>query len=435
MSNPDSQQDDIEFDTDADSIVTFKSHERLSSPSEKGDDFPFDYHRWMSDLLTDPGLSGYTDVDFLLKNLIGSHVTVSAHRLVLATRNKHFAEMLQHEKYREIVLTDPNVPAEAFQAVVRYIYTGDVDLPRNVQQVTRLLFAAKKFEVEPLYDLTKDFILRRIPRGHAKHVIYLFQHALDLGLNDLFPLCTGVLEQRTFEIIKEQQFLRTKANFISQLLDCDVFTGVTEREVFDAVLHWGRSRLAEIAPGGDREKTLRNTLDSFIYKFRLLSIPRDELTVLITESDVFYEKEQLRISLYLLGRHRDLGDFSMKIRRFAQREICPSVKSLSGASVPRFAGIRSRRACSEERSRKSTSTAELSQEVTVASSSEGSAAGVVLKREKRNLHIGKPTGTDPSRHPSRKTCSSSASKSDKNVCGSMCPICPIMFSYLSSSKK
>ncbi|OQV15912.1 hypothetical protein BV898_10008 [Hypsibius exemplaris] len=326
--NSDRNAEDVEFDADSDSLIALELHEQLTTTAASSSVHPFpqDYQQWMAALLGDSRFKEYFDVEFKLKNsptLGAEHRgSVPAHKLVLATRNRQFAELLRREKGREISLFEPDIPTAVFADLISYIYTGEIEFPRKVLPLASLLYAAKKYQVEPLYTNCKDWILHRIPRAQPRHLILLFQRALDLHLDDLVPLCSLLMEQRTVDTVKDPYFLGVKANLIGRLLDLNAFTGISEREMFERVLHWAHVRQAEWpVEKGKEPPTLRTILDPVIHKFCLASIPKDPLAAIITETGIFTEKEQLDISLFLLGRKKDLGQFSARMRKVNHKDF------------------------------------------------------------------------------------------------------------------
>ncbi|GAU94532.1 hypothetical protein RvY_06288-2 [Ramazzottius varieornatus] len=284
--------------------------------------------QWLRSLLDDKELEQYKDVIFLCCGLDGHERTVRAHRLVLTTKSRTFADMLASHNDPAEPVRITGVDADVFETIIHYIYTGQITTPQRVVQTVELLYAANKYDIAPLSQLVKHFLECRLAHLNTKHFIMITQRVLDLQMDDLTTMCFTLVEQRTALVVQEPVFLRVSPEFIRRVLQLDSFAGIGENQVFARVLEWAVMRAGGQPDGLNQEGRpnesefhlarphVRQVLEPFIRDFRLVSVPKDDLAALVKNSGVFTEREQLTVSYYLLDQTKDLGEFTMKERHF-----------------------------------------------------------------------------------------------------------------------
>ncbi|OQV25580.1 hypothetical protein BV898_00516 [Hypsibius exemplaris] len=291
-----------------------------------------DLRSWLKTLLEDEDLERHKDVVFLVGEK-GDERSVRAHRLILTTRSKTFADILEKELDQHQSISISGVDPAVFETIVHYVYTGQIEAPRRVLQTVDLMHAAAKYDIAPLHAVIKQFLEKRLPKLRIKHFIMITQRVIDLRLTELDQSCFQLVEARTDQVVQDPMFLRVSSGFIARLLDLDNFSGITEAAVFARVLEWAtlRSGGSILQPPSTHLLTednsyngetgfhltrpdVRNVLELFIRSFRLTSVPKDDLASLVKNSGVFTEHEQLVVSYYLLDQTKNLEDFSMKPR-------------------------------------------------------------------------------------------------------------------------
>ena len=103
-----------------------------------------------------------------------------AHKLIMAARSPVFAAMFQHSTSKENVtgIVDiPDIEANVFEELLRYIYTGQVPLKRMDEVAAGLLAAADKYLLEKLKKACGDHLVSKISPVNCVQL-------LSLGKND-----------------------------------------------------------------------------------------------------------------------------------------------------------------------------------------------------------------------------------------------------------
>jgi hypothetical protein len=127
--------------------------------------------------------------------------SIKAHTLILASGSPVLAAMFEndfkekHEKTVDIV----DIKANIFENLLQYIYTGEVALETEVEDVTELLVAAEKYAVETLKDecaiyLTKDLKVENAARylvfAHLQNSSMLHEATLQFMSQNAKAVCS-----------------------------------------------------------------------------------------------------------------------------------------------------------------------------------------------------------------------------------------------------
>ncbi|XP_075411591.1 BTB/POZ domain-containing protein 19 isoform X4 [Tenrec ecaudatus] len=126
------------------------------------------------------------------------------------------------------------VPAEAFLAVLQFLYTNSVKLHRH--SVLEVLTAAVEYGLEELRELCLEFVVKVLD---VELVCEALQVAVTLGLKPLQERCVTFIEAHSQEVLRTRGFLELSAAALLPLLRSDRLC-VDEAELIRAARSWAR---------------------------------------------------------------------------------------------------------------------------------------------------------------------------------------------------
>uniref|UniRef100_G1Q549 BTB domain containing 19 n=1 Tax=Myotis lucifugus TaxID=59463 RepID=G1Q549_MYOLU len=161
---------------------------------------------------------------------------VFAHRCLLACRCNFFQRLLGPEPGpgvpSPVVLS--TIPAEAFLAVLEFLYTNSVKLHRH--SVLEVLTAAVEYGLEELRELCLGFVVKVLD---VELVCEALQVAVTFGLGPLQERCIAFIEAHSQEALRTRGFLELSAPALLLLLRSDKLC-VDEADLVLAARSWAR---------------------------------------------------------------------------------------------------------------------------------------------------------------------------------------------------
>ncbi|KAL3085779.1 hypothetical protein niasHS_009528 [Heterodera schachtii] len=193
---------------------------------------------------------------------------VLAHRAILSASSDVFEAMFQKEatenangkiasSEKDGPVLIPDVDAEAFKVMLRFIYSDDLS-ELNGQNAAEVLYAALKFNVIGLVKACADFPIPKLTNVFAALSFARFN---DL-LKDFVQRCLAYIDKNADDLLKSEEFLQ-----IDQNLLCEIF-------------------------GPENRRTM---LDPALYKIRFPLISKEEFTKKIVPSDVLSKDEVIAV--------------------------------------------------------------------------------------------------------------------------------------------
>ncbi|KAM5324106.1 BTB/POZ domain-containing protein 19 isoform 2-T4 [Glossophaga mutica] len=175
----------------------------------------------------------YSDVRFVVGQ---ERQEVFAHRCLLACRCNFFQRLLGPEPGpgvpSPVVLS--TVPAEAFLAVLEFLYTNSVKLYRH--SVLEVLTAAVEYGLEELREICLEFVVKVLD---VELVCEALQVAVTFGLGPLQERCIAFIEAHSQEALRTRGFLELSASALLPLLRSDKLC-VDEADLILAARSWAR---------------------------------------------------------------------------------------------------------------------------------------------------------------------------------------------------
>nr|XP_036877891.1 BTB/POZ domain-containing protein 19 isoform X2 [Manis javanica] len=209
----------------------------------------------------------YSDVCFVVGQ---EQQEVFAHRCLLACRCNFFQRLLGPKPGpgvpSPIVLS--TIPAEAFLAVLEFLYTNSVKLYRH--SVLEVLTAAVEYGLEELRELCLEFVVQVLD---VDLVCEALQVAVTFGLGPLQERCIGFIEAHSQEALRTRGFLELSAPALLPLLRSDELC-VDEAELVLAARNWARVGAAVL------ERSVAEVAAPVVRELRLALLAPAELSAL-----------------------------------------------------------------------------------------------------------------------------------------------------------
>jgi len=168
---------------------------------------------------------------------------LQCHSLIL-TQHPYFFKMmgatLREGRTREVIITDPH---EEFVEILRYIYTGQIDV--NIANVQGLLALADKYCIDEVLDLCLKFVQDKFD-AETFFSFYNFT-ALKTSFGEKLKeqLMTALRQRRNLVAVSEdERWSELPVDFVEELLSLDDLPITSEAEVLRLIAHWaGRDGL------------------------------------------------------------------------------------------------------------------------------------------------------------------------------------------------
>ncbi|NXG45367.1 KLHL4 protein, partial [Psilopogon haemacephalus] len=172
--------------------------------------------------------------------LIAGDQKIPAHRLVLSAVSDYFAAMFTNDvreaKQEEIKME--GVDPDALQALVRYAYTGILELKEDT--IESLLAAACLLQLSQVIEVCCNFLMKQL---HPSNCLGIRSFGDAQGCSELLKVAHTYTMEHFTEVIKNQEFLLLPANEIAKLLSSDDINIPDEEAIFQALMLWVRHDL------------------------------------------------------------------------------------------------------------------------------------------------------------------------------------------------
>ncbi|XP_055353468.1 BTB/POZ domain-containing protein 1-like [Paramacrobiotus metropolitanus] len=178
-----------------------------------------------------------TDVEFAVGRQCGGAKTIRAHRLILSMSSDVFHTMFNGSLTERVgaAIDIPDIPPNAFDNMLCYIYTGSVDdlKPENVLQT---LYCADKYDLPWLAELSTDFVLDQLkPDNCLMYLANALRWTPDC--DPVLEKCWGVVDESTVAVLQSDYFVQLDRAQLELLLRRDALSA-EEHAVYTAVEKW-----------------------------------------------------------------------------------------------------------------------------------------------------------------------------------------------------
>ena len=222
-----------------------------------------------------------------------------AHKYVLATSSPVFHRMFYGSLPETgSVIHLPDSDKESLEAFLRYLYTDET--PGTAEQALKVMYLAHKYMITAL---TKECVNIVKPNVSTENAFLVFRFAMLVDEKTLIETAWQVVDSRTREVIKSQNFCDIDGSLLGDFLKRDSLR-ITEVELFRAVFEWTESKCKE-REMEVTEKNRRSVIGDAIYHLRFLAMSQDEFLQEVIPTRLLNSEDALSILQKFLGHDPD----------------------------------------------------------------------------------------------------------------------------------
>lgn len=114
-----------------------------------------------------------TDVSFVFDQDRGVTSSVDAHKFVLMAVSKVFRAMFTGSipEGSKVQMNDPEIDMESFKVFIEYLYTGKLTI--NIENSSKLVYLAHKYDVKSLEEKCSEFLLKNVTSSNVHNVVQI----------------------------------------------------------------------------------------------------------------------------------------------------------------------------------------------------------------------------------------------------------------------
>ncbi|GBC01081.1 hypothetical protein RclHR1_04060009 [Rhizophagus clarus] len=208
-----------------------------------------------------------------------------AHSNILRARSPYFKSALSANwitKNKDMIeFKKPNIRPTVFEIILKYIYTGEVDLSnQSGDNILGVLVATDELLIEKLFNYVQDHLIEKQSDWVKQNYVLVLHTVVNL------PSCKNLHDYCIESICNDPKPLITSKDFPS--LNKDILYGLLKRDdlrieeidAWDYLLKWGIEQTSDLgSENNDRTKwndnnykALKKTLDRFIPLIRFVDI-------------------------------------------------------------------------------------------------------------------------------------------------------------------
>ncbi|RUS85740.1 hypothetical protein EGW08_006534 [Elysia chlorotica] len=233
-----------------------------------------------------------TDIQFKVGKPPGSQI-VSAHKFILSIGSAVFDALFNgHLATSDNVIEIPDVEPAAFAALLRFLYTDEVQI--GPETVMTTLYAAKKYAVPALERACVEFLKRNLSPDNA---FMLLTQARLFDEPQLAALCLETIDKNTSEALAADGFTDIDLETLCVVLERDTL-GIRECKLFASVCRWAETECLRknlIPPSNENQRHVLSRALRLI-RFPLMTV--EEFAMGAAQSGILEDREVVELFLY-----------------------------------------------------------------------------------------------------------------------------------------
>ena len=232
-----------------------------------------------------------------------------AHKYVLATSSAVFFAMFYGEiSPKEFPIPIEDADEESFKEFLRFLYTDDCKI--TAENVIEVLYLAKKYLISSLAEKCCEILEANIKPENAFVVL---EQAIQFDEKELEEKCWYIVSKKTQECLNSEAFCDIGLDTLNALLKKERL-GVTDVELFKAVLKWTDSECARRGINVEEDKTARRRiLGDSVYEICFLEMSHENIVKYVSPTGILTETEMICLFQKICGL--DVADMKWKMSR------------------------------------------------------------------------------------------------------------------------
>ncbi|RIA93797.1 hypothetical protein C1645_735245 [Glomus cerebriforme] len=207
-----------------------------------------------------------------------------AHSVILRARSSYFKGAFSSgwivNKNDMIVFNKPNITPIVFEMILKYIYTGELDLTKQLDKdILGLLVATDELLLEELFNHVQDYLIKKRSTWVQKNLVLVLHNVFRLvKCEKLIDYCLEYICADPQPVITSKEFPFLDKDILYTLLERNDLQ-VKEIDIWDCLIKWGIEQTSSLSKNDDKTKwkkkdyqALKNTLKQFIPLIRFLEI-------------------------------------------------------------------------------------------------------------------------------------------------------------------
>ncbi|XP_055866692.1 BTB/POZ domain-containing protein 1-like isoform X2 [Biomphalaria glabrata] len=222
-----------------------------------------------------------------------AHQIISAHKFILSIGSAVFDALFNGRlATSDSIIEIPDVEPAAFSALLRFLYTDDVQI--GPETVMTTLYTAKKYAVPALERACVEFLKRNLSSDNA---FMLLTQARLFDEPQLAALCLETIDKNTSEALAADGFTDIDLDTLCVVLERDTL-GIRECKLFSAVCRWAEAECLRqnlIPPTSENQRRVLSKALRLI-RFPLMTV--EEFAMGSAQSGILEDREVVELFLY-----------------------------------------------------------------------------------------------------------------------------------------
>ncbi|RGB35665.1 BTB/POZ protein [Rhizophagus diaphanus] len=207
-----------------------------------------------------------------------------AHSVILRARSPYFKSALSTnwitKKDNMIIFNKPNITPTVFHMILKYIYTGELDLNKQSgENILGLIVASDELLLEELFNHVQDYLIEKQTKWVHENFVLVLEAVFRLdNCKKLQDYCFESICENPLPFFSSKIFTSINKEILFNLLERDDLQ-IKEVIVWDYLIKWGIEQTSgldinRMKWNNKDYKELKKTLNQFISLIRFTEISR-----------------------------------------------------------------------------------------------------------------------------------------------------------------
>ncbi|XP_052782999.1 BTB/POZ domain-containing protein 6-like, partial [Mya arenaria] len=233
----------------------------------------------------------------------GDKQEVRCHRFMLASRSPVFFTMFCGSLPEAAVVEIADVDADVLRMVIRFIYTREIKLMPDSVMAT--MYAAKKYDIQPLVNLCKTFLRKNIA---VDNVCIILEQALMFEETNLIQLCLSFISKNVNRVFYSDTFLSMSSEALKLVLEkLQETTKLPAEQVYAFCKRWAEHACYTLKKEMT-DQALRQTLGDLIFLVDFESMTFESFMDNVGQDNILSDEEKVKCLTVIRKRQKKEGN-------------------------------------------------------------------------------------------------------------------------------